>query len=90
MGVIRSLDKLAIKLWVTSVFARIPDETPLCEDQLIEPKDDDFVVHASVDGTDELRHWLLSVCNYATVLEPLALREEIIQTLRDTLSWYED
>ncbi|WP_373433524.1 helix-turn-helix transcriptional regulator [Vibrio anguillarum] len=90
MGVIRSLDKLAIKLWVTSVFARILDETPLCEDQLIEPKDDDFVVHASVDGTDELRHWLLSVCNHATVLEPLALREEIIQTLRDTLSWYED
>ncbi|HFC9439599.1 TPA: WYL domain-containing protein [Vibrio cholerae] len=66
------------------------DETPLCEDQSIESKDNDFVVYASVDDTDELRHWLLSVCNHATVLEPLALREEIIQTLRDSLSWYED
>ncbi|AQP37476.1 helix-turn-helix transcriptional regulator [Vibrio anguillarum] len=90
MGVTHSLDKLAIKLWVTPVFARILDETPLCEDQSIESKDNDFVVHASVDDTDELRHWLLSVCNHATVLEPLALREEIIQTLRDSLSWYED
>lgn len=90
MGVTRSLDKLPITLWVTPVFARILDETPLCDDQIIEPKDDDFVVHASVDDTDELRHWLLSVCNHATVLEPLALREEIIQTLRDSLSWYED
>ncbi|WP_434362476.1 WYL domain-containing protein [Parasalinivibrio latis] len=90
MGVTRSLDKLAIKLWVTPVFARILDETPLCEDQLIEPKDDDFLVHASVDDTDELRHWLLSVCNHVTVVEPLALRLEIKQTLRDSLSWYED
>ncbi|HAS6175517.1 TPA: WYL domain-containing protein [Vibrio vulnificus] len=90
MGVTRSLDKLSIKLWVTPVFARILDETPLCEDQSIESKDDDFVVHASVDDTDELRHWLLSVCNHATVLEPLVLREEIKQTLRDSLSWYED
>lgn len=89
LGVTRSLDKLAIKLWVTPVFARILDETPLCEDQSIESKDNDFVVHASVDDTDELRHWLLSVCNHATVLEPLALREEIIQTLQDSLSYYE-
>lgn len=90
MGVIRSSDKLAIKLCVTSVFARILDETPLCENQLIEPKDEDFIVHANVDNTDELRHWLLSVCNHATVVEPLALREEIKQTLRDSISWYED
>ncbi|NAW97688.1 MULTISPECIES: helix-turn-helix transcriptional regulator [unclassified Vibrio] len=90
MGVTRSLDNLLITLWVTPVFARILDETPLSEDQLIEPKDDDFVVHANVDDTDELRHWLLSVCNHATVLEPLALREEIKETLRDSLSWYED
>ncbi|CAH8236182.1 helix-turn-helix transcriptional regulator [Vibrio aestuarianus] len=89
MGVTRSLDKLAIKLWVTPVFARILDETPLCEDQSIESKDNDFVVHASVEDTDELRHWLLSVCNHATVLEPLALREEIKQALRDSLSYYE-
>lgn len=90
MGVTRSLDKLAIKLWVTPVFAKLLDETPLNEGQLIEPKDDDFIVYANVNDTDELRHWLLSVCNHATVLEPLALREEIIQTLRDSLSWYED
>lgn len=89
LGVTRSLDKLAIKLWVTPVFARILDETPLCEDQSIESKDNDFVVHASVDDTDELRHWLLSVCNHATVLEPLALREETKQTLQDSLSYYE-
>lgn len=88
MGVARSADKLAIKLWVTPVFARILDETPLCEEQVIEPKGDDFIVTALVDDTDELRHWLLSICNHATVLEPLALREEIKQTLFDSLNYY--
>ncbi|MEZ9417716.1 WYL domain-containing protein, partial [Vibrio sp. 10N.286.49.E1] len=72
MGVIRRSNKLAIKLWVTPVFTQILDETPLCEDQLIEPKGEDFIVHANVDDTDEFRHWLLSVCNHATVVEPLA------------------
>ncbi|MDD9180023.1 MULTISPECIES: WYL domain-containing protein [Aliivibrio] len=90
MGVARNLDKLAIKLWVTPVLARILDETPLCEGLVIEPKDDDFLIYASVDDTDELRHWLLSVCNHVTVLELLTLREEIKETLRDSLSWYED
>jgi predicted DNA-binding transcriptional regulator YafY len=90
MGVIRSLDKLAITLWVTPVFARILDETPLNDVQSIKPKGEDFLIRAKVDDTDELRHWLLSVCNHATVVEPLALREEIKQTLRDSLSWYED
>lgn len=89
MGVTRSLDKIAITLWSTPVFARLLDETPLCDDQVIEPKEDDFLVHASVDDTDEMRHWLLSVCNHVTVLEPVALREEIKQTLRDSLSYYE-
>ena len=90
MGVKCSSDQLAIKLWVTPVFAQILDETPLCEDQLIEPKGEDYLVRANVNDTDELRHWLLSVCNHATVAEPLALREEIKQTLRDSISWYED
>ncbi|WP_233220423.1 MULTISPECIES: YafY family protein [Photobacterium] len=89
MGVTRSLDKISITLWTTPVFARLLDETPLCDDQVIEPKEDDFLVHARVDDTDEMRHWLLSVCNHVTVLEPVALREEIKQTLRDSLSYYE-
>ncbi len=72
------------------MFAKILDETPLCEKQSIEPKGENYLVRANVDDIDELRHWLLSVCNHATVVEPLALREEIKQTLRDRISWYED
>jgi len=89
MGVTRGAEKLAMKLWVTPVFSRILNETPLCEGQIIEPKDEDYLVHASVDDTDELRHWLLSVCNHATVLEPLVLRNEIKQTLKDSWSYYD-
>ncbi|MFA0438898.1 WYL domain-containing protein [Vibrio sp. 10N.286.49.C2] len=90
MGVKRDLDKLKLKLWVTPVLATILDETPLSKDQVIEPKENDYMVSALVEDTDELRHWLLSMCNHATVMEPKAVREEITQTLRDSISWYED
>ena len=56
----------------------------------IEPKEKYFLVSANVADTDELRHWLLSMGDHVTVLEPKALREEIKQTLRNSISWYED
>ncbi|MDO6499007.1 helix-turn-helix transcriptional regulator [Photobacterium sanguinicancri] len=90
MGVIRSGHKLAIKLWITPILAEILTETPLSKDQVFSPKEDDFILTASVDDTDELRHWILSMCNHATVLSPETLRKEIKDILVATISYYED
>lgn len=89
LGVIRDTGKLDIKLWTTSGLAKILTETPLSHNQNMEPYGEDFFVSASVDNTNELRHWLLSMCNHATVIEPLILKEEIKTTLINSLSWYE-
>lgn len=90
MGVIRDDKKLDIKLWITPVLERILTETPLSEDQYIEEKEDDYLVTASIDDTEELRHWILSMCNHITVLSPVSLREEIKDTLLTSISYYED
>lgn len=90
MGVIRNEVKLEIKLWITPVLATILQETPLSEDQLIVPKDEDYIVTASVDNSDELRHWILSMCNHITVMSPSSIRNEIKDTLLSSLSYYQD
>jgi len=89
MGVLRDQDKLEIKLWITPVLATILQETPLCSDQVVSPHNDDFFVTATVDNSDELRHWILSMCNHITVIEPIELRKEIKESLYDSLSYYE-
>lgn len=88
MGVLREQDKLEIKLWITPVLATILQETPLCSEQVVSPHGDDFFVTATVDNSDELRHWVLSMCNHITVMEPIELRDEIKQHLLDSLSYY--
>ena len=90
MGVKRGEHKLEVKLWITEVLAQILVETPLSKDQIISPEGDDFTVSAFVDDTDEFRHWILSMCNHATVLSPKSLREEIKDTLLTSISYYED
>ena len=90
MGIVRSAEKIEITLWITEVLATLLTETPLSENQSIEPKGDDYVVTACVDDTDELRHWILSMSNHATVLAPQSLRQEIKETLITSCSYYED
>lgn len=89
MGVIRNVSKLEIKLWITETLKLILEETPLAHDQKFEPLDGYFSVTATVDDSDELRHWILSMCNHATVIEPMSLRAEIKATLLDSISYYE-
>jgi predicted DNA-binding transcriptional regulator YafY len=90
MGGSRNDEKLVIKLWITPFLATILTETPLAKNQDIAPQGDDFIVTVSVDDTDELRHWILSMCPHITVLSPISLREEIKETLTNSLSYYKD
>lgn len=90
MSVVRNDKKLDVKLWITPFLATILTETPLTKNQKITPQEDDFVITASVDDTEELRHWILSMCPHITVVSPMTLRDEIKETLTNCLSYYED
>ena len=79
----RAPENIEVKLWITSVLATLLQETPLSNKQTISPYKDDYMVTAYVENSDELRHWLLSMVNHATVISPNSLRNEIKETLEN-------
>ena len=60
-------------------------ESPLSTDQVMEQD----TIHATVQDSWELRWWILSQGAGIEVLEPMALREEIAQSLRDACKRYD-
>lgn len=71
---------IQLKLQVSERAAFIFSETKLSHDQTIEPaEDDEFIVTATVQNTEQLRWWLQSYSFYVEVLEPTSLREEFAE-----------
>ena len=64
---------------------RLVAESPLSTDQVM----DQDIVQATVQDSWELRWWILSQGAGIEVLEPMALREEIAQSLRDACKRYD-
>jgi predicted DNA-binding transcriptional regulator YafY len=71
--------RLKIKSWIRKYLS----ETPLSTDQQITQLDETtFQLQATVKDTLQLRWWLRSFAADAEILEPLALREEFVQSTR--------
>ncbi len=80
---------LALRLRMRSSVARHLEETPLAEDQHIEPAGPGWArIEASVADTQQLRWWLLGLGDNVVVEAPVALREEIAGVLRGALEGY--
>lgn len=73
---------------VTDWMAKILSETPLSGDQQIKQIGDDFRLTATVADTWQLRWWILSLGHGITVLKPLGLRQEIIDTIEKSARNY--
>jgi len=74
--------------FVPSVAGRVA-ETIWHPSQKVEPQADGSLIwRATVSGTIEVRLWILSWGDEAEVLEPAALREDIVATLRRGLDRY--
>ena len=59
-------------------------------DQVVDKGEDDAVFLAfSTGSTDEVISWVMSFGPYAELLEPKALREELIEELEETAEIYE-
>ncbi|CAM4150647.1 helix-turn-helix transcriptional regulator [Vibrio agarivorans] len=84
----QSNEMIMIKLWIDDVLKRLLEETPLSLCQEFDNDTGGYIVTAQVTDTIGFRGWLLSMCNRATVLEPLYLREHIEQTLMAAVGHY--
>lgn len=63
-------------------------ETPLSLDQVIVKEDDELMVTATVADTPQLVWWLLGFGDGVEVLEPIALRSDITETLSKAAKKY--
>ncbi len=76
---------MQLRLKLSEDLLRLVAESPLSTDQVMEQD----TIHATVQDSWELRWWILSQGAGIEVLEPMALREEIAQSLRDACKRYD-
>ena len=80
-----SQQTMQVRLKLSEDLLRLVAKSPLSSDQVMEQ--DTF--QATVQESWELRWWILSQGAGIEVLEPMALREEIAQSLRDACKRYD-
>jgi predicted DNA-binding transcriptional regulator YafY len=69
--------------------ARYVQEATWHPSQRLAPvSDGSLLAEFSLSGTEEIKQWLLGFGRHAVVLEPVRLREEIIEELRALLEQY--
>lgn len=83
-----SPDSVALKLSVNAKIAALLLDRPLSSDQQIDADGNCRLVQATVENTEELRRWLLSLGAQVEVLGPRGLRQELRRTARDLAALY--
>ncbi len=81
-------ENLYVKVEIWEGLAHILQETPLSLDQQIQQDDGAFTLTATVADSWQLRWWILSQGDGIEVIEPVMLREEILEVLKRTLENY--
>jgi predicted DNA-binding transcriptional regulator YafY len=81
-------EPFVLKLRIQADLKKTLTESPLSDDMTITPEGDAFLVTATVQDTWQLKWWIRSQGPQAEVLEPVALREEFCESLKQTLRLY--
>jgi predicted DNA-binding transcriptional regulator YafY len=90
LDILEKKEPIKLKLLLSEGAASHLYETKMSEDQkLIEQKNKQVILEATVAYTSELRWWLLSLGEYVEVLEPKDLREEFGRIVRSMASKYD-
>ena len=80
---------ITLKLKINHMAAQHLTERPLSNDQTLEKMDEkNLLLTATVMNTVRLEDWLISMSHMSEVIEPVKLREIIIDRLTDGLSQY--
>lgn len=80
--------QLQLSALVSEDLARLLSETPLSKDQVLKPKNERYLLSATVLDTWQLRWWILSQGVRMQILKPAALVKEIANTLRAAADQY--
>ncbi len=83
-------EPLTLKLRIQADLKKTLTESPLSDDMVITPEGNAFIVTATVQNTWQLKWWIRSQGPQAEVLEPVALRDEFRESLKETLALYKD
>lgn len=81
-------ETLLLKAWVSEGLADYLAETRLSVDQTLTEDDSGYLLSATVNDTWQLRWWILDQRAGIKILEPEALRDEIVSGLNQTLTNY--
>ena len=81
---------IVLKARVSDELVRLLDETPISKDQKITTRSGVHSITATVIESWQLHFWLLSQTPAITVQKPVALRKQIIASLKSSLSQYEE
>jgi predicted DNA-binding transcriptional regulator YafY len=81
---------LQLKAWVSADLADYLSETWLSKDQTLQAVDDGYQLTTTVSDSWQLRWWIRSQGTAIVVLDPVGLREEILEDLKATLNSYSE
>ncbi|MBF8743650.1 WYL domain-containing protein [Pseudomonas guariconensis] len=81
---------ITLQAWISDELARQLREAPLTRDMQLTALDHGHRLRATVSDGGPLRWWLLSQGGGLVVERPLALREEIAQTLNSAAALYKE
>jgi len=82
-------DPIDVKIWFSAEQARYMKERKWSQNQSVEENDDgSIILSMSTSGSEEIKRWVLSYGRNAKVLEPEALRENILEDIKSAISNY--
>jgi len=88
-GVFRGDGEVHVKVRFAPEVARYVQESKWHPSQRLSPQPDgSLVAEFDLDGTEEIKRWVLSFGRYAEVVEPEELREEMVYELRGIIQRY--
>ncbi|MCT4619226.1 MAG: WYL domain-containing protein [Marinisporobacter sp.] len=80
-----------IKLKIKHPFHVFIKENPIIENQIIQDlNDEEILFEANMSGKDEIITWILSMGKCVKVLEPIELREKIMEQIKESLKNYKE
>lgn len=83
------IDKVELQVWINDNLARLVRDTPLSTDMQLIQLEHGHSLRATVNNSWQLRWWLLSQGDSLIVEHPLALRQQIAETLSSAAAHYQ-
>lgn len=86
-----NLQSISLKLRVNRLIKQLLQESPLCAEQHItEIDEENYLIEAVVNNTEQLHWWIHSFGNRVELLEPIELREQFAKVSQALYAMYHD